>query len=134
MTLVIPSAASADILNAILNTSSLSPFTLHLYANDYTPSVATRLDNLVEMAGGGYAAKTLPAGAWGVAVGEPSLATYARQSFLFTGAAGPAYGYYVTSAAGDLVWVERFDDGPYNIAHTDDEVKVTPTFSFENKP
>lgn len=60
-----------------------------------------------------------------------SAATYAQQTFTFTGALGNVYGYYLNRTTGtDLMVAERFSDGPYNITANGDQIKVTPLISL----
>jgi hypothetical protein len=57
---------------------------------------------------------------------------YSQQTWTFTGALGNVYGYYTTRASsGDLVYAERFTDGPYNIVNNGDQIKLAASLQAE---
>lgn len=99
---------------------------LRLYTSDTTPAEGDVVGTYTEATGNGYSAITLTGASWTVSGG----ATYAQQTFTFTGALGNVYGYYYTRAtSADLVASERFSDGPYNIQNNGDQIKITPTIT-----
>ena len=63
--------------------------------------------------------------------GNPSTASYAQQTWTFTGALGATvYGYYVTRASsGDLVLAETFTS--FTPAANGDNIKLTPTITAD---
>lgn len=129
MALVVPNISETMFLHLILNktgTYSQADVILKLFTNDYTPVETTVVGDLTEATGFGYAAKTLTGNSWSVTDG---VATYASQTFTFTGALGYVYGYYLTNAAGNLYWLERFVDGPYNIQASGEWIQVDPQFT-----
>lgn len=74
-------------------------------------------------------ANAIPTGT-GLAWWIPSIASYAEQTFTFSGALGNVYGYYVTlDADSKYQFGEKFSDGPYNIQNNGDSIKVTPKFT-----
>lgn len=96
--------------------------TLRLYSNDKAPAAGDVTADYTETVGGGYVNKALTFANWTqstVAI-SPQSATYAPQTWLFTGvtgAPGTVYGYYVTrNSDGKLMWAERFPAGslPFN--------------------
>ena len=104
----IPNVEEGRILsNYVRNTISL-----RLYSNDTTPADNFTLASFTQVAGGGYAAKTLALASWVVTTGDPSEAEYAEQEFEFTGATtapGTIYGwYYVDTVTGLYIGGERF--------------------------
>lgn len=106
--------------------------TLRLYTNNYTPVEATTEANVTEAAGNGYASKALTGGSWTVTPGAPSSATYAEQTFTFTGALGNVYGYYITrNTDSKLMVAELFTGGPFNVQNNGDQIKVTPTITLD---
>lgn len=113
MTLVVPDTAEVKILERVFATGA----TLRLYTNDLTPDEDTVIGDLTEATEAGYSAISLPAFGAG---GGPTIATasgtttarWPQTSFTMT-EAGTWYGYYVTDLSGNLLWVERFTDGPY---------------------
>lgn len=107
--------------------------TLRLYTNDYTPVDTSTAGSFTEAAGGGYAAKTLTAGSWTVSAGnDPSDATYASQSFIFTGALTgntSIYGYYVVDADNVLIWAERLT-AAFTPTANNDQLDISPKFQL----
>ena len=97
---------------------------LKLYSNNYTPDIEDTLDDYVEVTiANGYAAKGLSLAQWSVAAGS---AVYPQQTWTFTGAAGNIYGYYaISSVSNEVIFAERFPDGPYIINTNGDVLKVT---------
>jgi hypothetical protein len=108
MSLKIVNAVEVEVLTALLTPAH----TIRLYGNDKTPADADTTAAYTEIAGGGYANKPLTFANWSIASGTPSLATYAAQTWLFTGvidAPGTIYGYYVTrDSDSKLLLAERF--------------------------
>lgn len=114
MAIIVPDAAEILMLKAILNHTAPQDQTLKLFSNNYTPISTTVVGDFTEVTGGGYAAKTLTGTSWTVATNasNEAEATYAAQTFTFTGAIGGSgivYGYYVIqTTSGLLLWAERF--------------------------
>lgn len=66
--------------------------------------------------GTGYSEKTLTAASWTVATGE---ATYADQDFIASGSDwDTTYGYYIRTAANDLLHFQVNDAGAVDVADT----------------
>lgn len=104
---------------------------LRLFVNDKVPAAGDTEADYVEAAGAGYAAIQLVAATWTVLEADPADATYPQQTWNFSGPLTLVYGYYYTHrTSGKLFAVERFADGPYNIAQAGDQVKVTPRLKF----
>lgn len=124
MTLIVPNVMEVLALNWLLKTEDLF---LRLYSNDYTPVETSTFNSYVEVAGGGYATKTLDKDNWTIFSGEPSYGLYVRQDFTFTGATTLTniYGYYVSDVAGVVRWAERFGTAPVApIAGS--KIRITP--------
>jgi len=91
---------------------------LGLFTNS-SISETTRLVDITEPTGGGYARKTLTDGSWTLTA---DTATYASQTFTASGSAytGSVYGYFIAtkSASGTprLLHIEVDPSGPYTIA------------------
>ena len=98
-----------------------------LFMNTSEPTESAVLADIIEPAGNGYAKKTLSKLLWSV---PNDLASYAKQTFTATGNWGNIYGYFICGYKNDatkkLMFVELFDDGPYNIAIAGQYVEVTP--------
>lgn len=108
MPLVVPDAVEVLILQMFLNT----PLTLRLFGNNVTPGPASVAADFNEIAGGGYANKSLVFAGWSFTPNAPSYGLYTKQSWNFTGAInapGTIYGYYITRDSDSiLLWAERF--------------------------
>jgi len=115
--------------------------TLKLFTNDITPEDFHTAENYTEATGGGYAPKTLIMGNWTVAIVNfgtteapvlIALATYAKQTFTFTGpltGGAKIIGYYLVDADGILQWAERLpDSAQLTPANDGDAQMITPKF------
>jgi len=88
-----------------------------------TPTEQFTPADFIEVTGGGYTSLSLTGSSWTV---DSSSAVYAQQTWEFTGSVGNVYGYYVTTADNtSVIFAEKFDDGPYNVATTGDTIRVT---------
>lgn len=128
MSLIVPDVAEVDALTKILTPA----LTIRLYSNNYTPGATSLTANFTEVAGGGYANKPLTFAGWSIVAGAPSAASYAAQTWNFTGATnapGTIYGYYVTrDSDGLLMWAERFPVVPF-VPIAGSIITVTPRFT-----
>jgi hypothetical protein len=128
MSLIVPDVAEVDALTKILTPD----LTLKLYGNNATPLFNSVAGSFTEIVGGGYASKPLVFANWVIAAGSPSLASYAIQTWNFTGvinAPGTVYGYFVVrNSDGLLMWAERFPVVPF-IPIAGSVITVTPTFT-----
>lgn len=91
-------------LQLILNQT----LTLKLYSNNVVPASGDTAASFTEVAGGGYASKSLTFANWTIAL---AIATYLARDFNFTGATdapGTVYGYFIVDSAGVLYQAERF--------------------------
>lgn len=132
MTLVVPNTGEQVLLDAATGKTAATTLTLRLFSNNYTPIAGTVAANVTEVAGGGYAGIALTAASWTTTPGSPTSSAYPEQTFTFTGATdapGTIYGYYVTNAAGTLLWAERLA-ASFTPASSGDTVKVTPTLTL----
>lgn len=123
----IPNVEEGRILeNYVRNTISL-----RLYSNNTTPAETFTLAAFTQVAGGGYAAKSLLAASWTLTTGDPSNVEYAEQEFNFTGpttAPGTIYGYYlVDTVTGLYIGGERFASAITPLTPTTNSIiKITP--------
>jgi hypothetical protein len=105
---------------------------LHLFTNNYTPIENDAIGNYTEATGFGYAAVQLTGASWVYTAGDPSSIAYPQVTFTFSGALGNVYGYYLTRfTGGELIYEERFSNGPYNIQNNGDSIALTPKISAE---
>lgn len=133
MALVVPNCGEDVAIGLLVNKYSPVDLVLRLYTNDKTPAETDDASDYIEASGQGYVAITLTGANWTISPGAPTEASYAEQTFTFTGALGNIYGYYLTQddTAGTLIGAERFSDGPYNIASNGDQIKITPKITCD---
>ena len=131
-----PTTGEVRALSLIVGASPIQDLSLHLYSNDVTPSPSDTANTYTEVSGGGYSAKRLFGSEWLIEGGEPSIAQYPPQEFLFSGLPRiiSVFGYYVLQ--GDsLLWAERFrpEGGfrpPFIVTGLGDRVVITPVFTL----
>jgi hypothetical protein len=139
MALVLADQGADVVLNAYFNNTwpASKNLSMKLYTNDYTPLQTSTTASFTSASGGGYAHIALLSGSWTVTpANDPSDATYAEQTYTFTGAldgSATVYGYYVVANAGngDLVWGERFATS-FQPANNGDTIKITPRFQMSS--
>lgn len=133
MALLVPNVGETILLSYLTNKDAPEDLVLRLFTSNTTPAEGDTAGTYTEATGAGYASKTLAGAAWTVTGGAPSDASAAQQTFAFTGALGASvYGYYFTRlTTADLVWAERFTDGPYAINNNGDEIRITPTITLD---
>jgi hypothetical protein len=133
MAIVVPNNGEVVALSYLVGkTASTEGLTLRLYTSNTTPAESDTAGTYTEASGNGYAAIALTGSSWTVTGGAPTPASYAQQTFTFTGALGNVYGYYLTrTTTADLVYAERFSDGPYNVVNNGDQIKVTPQITAD---
>jgi hypothetical protein len=115
---------------------------LRLYKGGKAIGVGDSKYGLIESNGSGYARIYLVPLSWTVATtlpgnGDTNMASYAQQTFTYTGADSVA-GYWISSikmrgaggvaGSGDsqIMWREAFTDGPYIIPAGGGTIKITP--------
>lgn len=132
MSLVVCDQGEELLINAALGKTAATQFTLRLFANNHTPAHGDTESNYTEAAGGGYAAIALTASNWTTTPGSPTSSAYPQQTFTFTGALTTnttVYGYYITNAAGKLIYAELLSVA-FVPSNNGDTVKVTPTVTL----
>lgn len=132
MTLLVPNSSEEKIFRMFLNMSTPEDLVLRLFSNDKTPVETDTISDYTEVTGGGYASQPLVSLSWVIVQGDPTQASQPEIIFTFTGSVGNVYGYYVNQTTStDLIWAERFTNGPFNIQHNNDEIRVTLTITLE---
>lgn len=133
MSLVLVNNGEVVALSYLLNkVTTPEDLVLKLFTNNVTPGETDTAATYTEASGNGYAAKTLTGANWTITPGAPTSASFAQQTFTFTGNLGNVYGYYIVrSSTQDLIWAEKFTDGPYNIVNNGDQIKITPTITID---
>lgn len=135
--IVIPRASRATLLAILLNKDAPEELDLHIYKNDITPDDDTAIGDFTEADFLGYAVEELDSAAYAITTpsagsNEPASADYGDVEFASSAdqASNDNYGYFVTRrTTGDLLWCERFTDGPYAIASLQHRFYVNPRFS-----
>ena len=132
MALVVCNGGELIALKALVNhTAQNENLVLKLFKSNTTPAEADVVGTYTEADFTGYAAVTLTGASW-VVTGNPI--TYAKQTFTSTAGSQnqPVYGYYLVRATGgELVYAERFTDGPYTIVNNGDKIEVTPSLGAD---
>ena len=135
MSLVLVDGGESIALQYLVNKIAASQdVKLKLYTNNITPGETDVVGAYTEASGFGYLAGgiTLTGANWTISGTAPTQAAYAQQVFTFTGALGNVYGYFIVRAnGGELLWAEKFTDGPYNIVNNGDQIKVTPQITMD---
>lgn len=134
MALICFNKGAQELLTRALNKGATGDVVLKLYKSNTTLAETTAIADLTLADFTGYSAITLTGASWSVTDADPSVASYAQQTF--TSSAGsqnqPVYGYVVTNAGGTIaLWGETFSDGPYTIVNNGDVIRVTPSFSLD---
>jgi hypothetical protein len=132
--LVVTNGGEVITLSYLVNKVASENLVLCLYKNNVTPGETDVIGTYTEADFTGYANKNLAGASWTVTGGAPTTAAYAEQSFASTAGSQSqdVYGYYLKRAStGDLVYAEKFSDGPYHIANNGDTIKVTPQITGE---
>lgn len=134
MTLLVPDVGEQIMLEYIVNQDAPEDLVLRLYTNNLTPQESDTTGDYTEASGFGYASVTLTPASWAFVQGAPSTATFTEVTFTFTGALGNVYGYYINRSTGtELMWAERFVNGPFDIQNNGDEIKVTPRITLKDE-
>ena len=134
MSLVAPDISEVTLLKLIINKQANGNLLLKLFDNNITPGEDTPAPGAgpgpVETAGAGYSSISLTGSSWTVATSVGvTTAQYAAQTFTFTEDVD-IYGYYVTTAGGDLLWLERFSGAPYSLPSGGGTITVTAKLSL----
>lgn len=128
MAFLCPNVGEQEMLKRVLNGATPDNVKLHLYSNDKTPAEADVIGDYTLITDPAAITLTGSSFDYATAVGT---ASYAQQTFTFTGAA-TVYGYVITNAAGTILLAsEKFADGPYNIPSGGGTVKITANISLD---
>jgi hypothetical protein len=133
MTLRVPNVGEVNMLEHIVNKTSPENLILRLFKSNTTPADTDTASTYTEADFTGYTAKTMTGTSWTVTSGDPCSGEYAQQTFASTAGSQnqSVYGYYVTQVSStELMWSERFTDGPYTIVNNGDEIRITPKITL----
>jgi len=129
MTILVPNVGENIALSYLVGkTTVVRDLIYRLFATNITPAETDTAGTYTEATGGGYASKTLTGASWTITNGAPTDASYAQQTWTFTGAltTNPTiYGYYVTRVTdADLVLAETFTS--FTPGSNGDQILLTP--------
>jgi len=130
MSLLVPNVGEVKMLEKALNKVAADDVKIHLYSSDTTPGEDDTVASYTLITD--PVAITLTGASWTIAtLTGTTTAEYAQQTFTFAGAA-TVYGYAVTdNGETNLLWAERFTDGPYTIPSGGGSIKITPKIALE---
>jgi hypothetical protein len=134
LAILVPNGGEVIALSYLVNKAASENLVLCLFKSNTTPAEGDVIGTYTEADFTGYSNKLLTGASWTVTGGAPSSAAYAEQTFTSSAAQAVqnVYGYYLKrTSTGDLVYAERFSDGPYPITNNGDAVKVTPTITCD---
>ncbi len=90
---------------------------LHLYSNDINLNKVTTVSDFVQPIN--FIQRILYDVFWDI----DNDTAFIEEDIFFDGPIGKVYGYFTTSN-NNLMWAERFTDGPYNIQSNEDKIKL----------
>lgn len=134
MALLVPDVGEEFALQYLINKAVPQDLKLKLFQSNTTPAEADVAGTYTEATFTGYAAIVLTGASWTTVQGAPTQASYAQQSFTSSAlqALQNIYGYYlIRTTGGELIYAERFSDGPYAISNLGDIIKVTPKITAD---
>lgn len=118
--------AEAQMLQAVLALARR----VHLYVNEVGAARFASAAEFQEPDGGGYAPRDLAPDDWRVQTGARASATYPPVTWRFEAGVGHVRGYYVTDAAGELLWSEPLAPGPFLAANPGDSLTLDLSFDL----
>jgi hypothetical protein len=126
---IVPNAGENILAGYLVNKTSLENLVLKLFKSNTTPAETDTAGTYTEADFTGYSSITLTGASWTITA---DTASYAQQTF--TSSAGSqnqdVYGYFLVRATGgELMFAERFSDGPYNVNNIGDNIKITPNLT-----
>lgn len=121
---------SAEMLARNLRNMVNRPLILRLF--DGYEENRDGLPTINEVNGGGYKPVALTLSDWDIQKGSPAIATSAVREFRFDGTGGQTrvLGAYITDASGEIVWLNKFPDGPIPIGRRGDIIPVRPVWKL----
>lgn len=135
MALLVSNTAEGRMIRMIVNatTAQNENLSMRLFKSNTTPTSTMTLADYTEATFTGYSAVTATSGSWTINEGAPTSATQASATtFTCTAATSEAiYGYYLSQiTSSQLMWSERFSDGPYTLTNNGDKIILTPQLTL----
>ena len=121
--------------DAALKTAAADNLYLGLFTDALEPGEDATLATITELPeANGYLRIALAKANWTISGTAPTLAAQPQKAFTCTPVAwGNVSGYFIctgsTGTGGELIAVEKFADGPYNVP-IDGVIKITPKLSW----
>jgi hypothetical protein len=137
--MIIPNQAGEAFLDLVLAVN----YTLRLFKNDvFSGRTLAELRalteaNFTEATFSGYAAIAIPGGGWTTTPANPSVGSFAQQTFIrsATGTLENVYGWYLTTTAGGFL--RAFDRiggaSGTTMQFINDEIRVTPRITLTDE-
>jgi hypothetical protein len=136
MTLVVQDSGLLRLLSYIRIYFVAHPPILHLYQNDFTPTLSSHLFEFVESTFPGYFAHGTNNWQLPTVAAHVGTLVEVNETFTVTSVPGPQfiYGYYLTDqSTGDLLWAERDPNGPFLVQHFLDSYTVKPEITLRDQ-
>lgn len=131
MTLKVVQVGEALALKAFLNSLAGQDQVLDLFATNVTPAETDTSATYTAATGGGYVQKSMAGASWSYGSTSPTTATYAQQTWTFTGPLttnATIYGYFVRQVtSGTLMWVEQTTN--FVPTNNGDQYLLTPSIN-----
>lgn len=137
MSLVVPNQSGEILfLQYIVGLVDAGNPVLHLYQDlspdpSLDPIDTTTISDLTECVASGYNSITLVSSEWSVSQdgGGVTTAFFSDQRFTFATSCR-VYGYFVTDTSGQLLWLEKFRDAPYDVPVDGGAIIIKPRISM----
>lgn len=136
MALKVPDVSQLTLLDLLRTSLNSSGLVVRLFKNNYTPVAGSVVGSFTSADFSGYSPSSLAALAAAATVGgKASTTAGAANTWTKSGATGnDIYGYYVTNAAGTvLYWAERGSAAPYSLNTNGEGLSVTPVFTLASE-
>lgn len=134
MTLVLVDGGESLGLQYLVNKAVPQDLSLRLFQNNWTPGEADVAAGATVATFAGYANKAMAGASWTISGTSPTLAAYPQQTFASNAqqTTQNIYGYFVVrGAGGELLWAERFTDGPYPVTNNGDQILLTAQITMD---
>jgi hypothetical protein len=136
MSLIVPDIAKIPMQKIWTLEAAPGILKYKLFQNDYTPTHATILADLVIATFSGFIAKNLanPVTQAALDGGGRAVTLWDVIQWTKNGATGNTiYGYWCEDGAGNLLWVERFATGAYSMTVDGTVLQMTPKYTYRSQ-
>ncbi len=121
-------------LAAILNKTAPQDLKCKLFTNNHTPVIGDTEANYTEATFSGYVAASLAGAGWTITTANPSVASFAAQTFTSNAnqVAQTVYGYYLVQTTSGKALAAELLTNPVVIQSNTDSITVTPNYSAQS--